>query len=96
MEVYQKMQHCGYEYQIASYSRVDGKFQGVILITAHAGVPYCPIIQIPTPSAFKTDRAAMSEASSLALHLIGTEAINALVSEDIKTSSWPFLVEASL
>lgn len=88
MENNQKMQHGDYEYHIASYRKADGMFLGMILFSAHAGIQYSPIIEIPTPSAFKAERAALTEASALACQLIETGAVIALVPEDGKASSW--------
>lgn len=85
----QTVQHGEYEYCIASYRKSDGMYQGLILLTAHAGIQYSPIIEIPTPSVFKADRAARIEASALACQLIETGAMIALVPKDGKTSSWP-------
>ena len=82
-------QHGEYEYCIASYRKSDGMYQGLILLTAHAGIQFSPIIEIPTPSVFKADRAARIEASALACQLIETGAMTALVPKDGKTSSWP-------
>jgi hypothetical protein len=88
MESNQEMQHKGYGYQITSHRKGDGMFQGVILITAHAGIQYSSIIEIPTPSAFKAERAARIEASALACQLIETGAIVALVPLDASSSSY--------
>lgn len=88
MDTCQKMQHRGYEYQITSYRKGDGMFQGMILLTAHAGIQYSPIIEIPTPSAFKAERAARIEASALACQLIETGAMTALVPQGGKANSW--------
>lgn len=89
METNRKLQHGDYEYQIASYRKANGMYQGMILMSAHAGIQYSPIIEIPTPSVFKTERGATIEASALACQLIETGAMVALVPEDGKTSSWP-------
>ena len=89
METCQKMPHKGYEYQISSYRKGDGMFQGMILLTAHAGIQYTPIIKIPTPSAFKAERAATIEASALACQLIETGGMTALVPQDASSSSCP-------
>lgn len=83
------MQHGEYEYQIVSYRKANGMYQGMILLCANAGLQYSPIIEIPTPSVFKTERGATIEASALAYHLIETGAMVTLVPEDGKTSSWP-------
>lgn len=85
----QTVQHGEYEYCIASYRKSDGMYQGLILLTAHAGIQFSPIVEIPTPSVFKADRAARIEASALACQLIETGAMIALVPKDGKTSSWP-------
>ena len=89
MENDQKMQHGDYEYQIASYKKVNGMYQGVVLLTAHGGIEYSPIIEIPTPSVFKSERAARIEASALACELIETGGVAALVPQDGKSTSWP-------
>ena len=88
MDTCQKMQHRGYEYQITSYRKGDGMFQGMILLTAHAGIQYSPFIEIPTPGAFKAERAARIEASALACQLIETGAMTALVPQGGKANSW--------
>ncbi|MGK5007659.1 hypothetical protein [Janthinobacterium sp. LB2P70] len=85
----QKVQHGDYEYQIVSYKKVDGRYQGMILLIAHAGIPYSPIVEIPTPSSFKSECAAQIEASALACQLIETGAVAALVAQDGKSDSWP-------
>ncbi|WP_143452536.1 hypothetical protein [Janthinobacterium sp. 61] len=97
MDTCQNMQHRGYEYQITSYRKGDGMFQGMILLTAHGGIQYTPIIKIPTPSAFKAERAAKIEASALACQLIETGALVALVPQDdsSSSSSWPLSSETS-
>jgi hypothetical protein len=87
MENNQKMQHDDYEYQIVSYRKVNGMHQGMILLTSHAGIPYFPIIEIPTPSAFSTERAALIEASALACQLIETGAMVALVPQEGSSDS---------
>ncbi|WP_162995596.1 hypothetical protein [Janthinobacterium agaricidamnosum] len=96
MDACQKMQHRGYEYQITSYRKGDGMFQGMILLTAHAGIQYSPIIEIPTPSAFKAERAARIEASALACQLIETGAMTALMPQGGKANSWPVESETFL
>lgn len=90
------VQHGEYEYCIASYRKSDGMYQGMILLTAYAGIQYSPIIEIPTPSVFKADRAARIEASTIAYELIETGAIIALVPQGGKTSSWPVESASSL
>ena len=79
MESNQKLQHGDYEYQIVAYKKVSGMYQGVILVITHAGIHLTPIIEIPTPSTFKTERAARIEASALACQLIETGAMVALM-----------------
>lgn len=85
----QKMQHGDYEYQIASYKKVNGMYQGVVLLTAHGGIEYSPIIEIPTASVFKTQHAARIEASALVCQLIETGEVVEFVSQDGKSTSWP-------
>lgn len=85
----QKLQHGDYEYQIVTYRKVGGMYQGMVLLTAHAGIQYSPIVEIPTPSVFKSERAARIEASALACQLIETCAVVALVPQDGKFTSWP-------
>lgn len=85
----QKMQHGDYKYQIASYKMVNGMYQGVVLLTARAGIEYSPIIEIPTPSVFKTQHAARIEASALIWQLIETGAVVEFVSQDGKSTSCP-------
>ncbi|MEF2270567.1 hypothetical protein V3C40_27625 [Janthinobacterium sp. LS2A] len=89
MENYQKLQHGDYEYQIACYRKVNGMYQGMILLTAHAGIKYSPIVEISTTSVFKTERAAQIEASALACQLIETGSVASLVPKEGKFSSWP-------
>ena len=92
----QMVQHDEYEYCIISYRKSDGMYKALILLTAHAGIQYSPAIEIPTPSVFKTDRAARIEASALAYELIETGAIISLVPQGGKTSSWPVESASSL
>lgn len=73
------MHHLGnYEYQICVYKKGAAGFQGAILITAHDGVPFIPVVEILTPSYFMAERAAQIEADSLAYELIKTGSISAL------------------
>ena len=95
METNRKMQHGDYEYEISSYRKSDGMYQGMILLSAHAGVQYSPIIEIPTPTVFKTERGATIEASALACQLIETGAMVVLVPQDDRSSSWPLSSETS-
>lgn len=69
----------GYEYQICVYSKGSDSYLGVILMTARDGVPFSPIIEIPTLTHFGAERAAQIEADALALELIHTGAIDALL-----------------
>ena len=85
----QKLQHGDYEYQIASYKKVNGMYEGVVLLTAHGGIEYSPIVEIPTPSVFKTQHAARIEASALACQLIETGAVVEFLPQDSKSTSWP-------
>ncbi|MGV8870875.1 MAG: hypothetical protein ACOH2S_28525 [Janthinobacterium svalbardensis] len=96
MESTQEMQHHDYQYFIATYRKTDGMYQGIIILTAHAGIQYSPTIEIPTASVFKTERAAKIEASALACQLIETGAMSALVPQDGKSSSWPMESAPSL
>lgn len=80
----------GYDYEICVYSGTSGTYRGVILIIAHAGVLFSPILEIPTPTHFMAERAARLEAESLAHQLINTGAIVALLpKEGVVNSSWP-------
>lgn len=85
----QKLQHGDYEYQIVSYKTLDGRYQGMILLIAHAGIPYSPIVEIPTPTTLKSEHAAQIEASALACELIETGAVAALSIQHGKADSWP-------
>ena len=96
METNRKMQHGDYEYEISSYRKSDGMYQGMILLTAHAGVQYSSIIEIPTPTVFKTERGATIEASALACQLIETGAMVVLVPQDGKTISYSVESASSL
>jgi len=66
-----------YEYWICVHSTTGGKYQGVLVVTAHKEEPYIPPLQIPTSSSFDTAHAAEIEASALAAYLINTGAIHA-------------------
>lgn len=92
----QRMQHGDYEYYLVSYKKANGMYQGIILLTAHAGKQYSSIIEIPTPSAFKTERAAWIEASALACQLIETGAMSALVPQGGQATLWPLESEELL
>lgn len=89
MEANQKMQHRGYEYQIASSRKGDGMFQGLILLTGHAGIPYPETIKILTPSSFKVEHLAIIEATTIACQLIKTGAVINHVPTDENPSSSP-------
>lgn len=89
MEADQKMQHRGYEYQITSSRKGDGMFQGVILLTAHAGIPYSKIIEILAPGAFKVEHSARVEATAIACQIIETGAVIALIPAGEKASLSP-------
>ena len=82
METTQRHQLDGYEYHLGAYITDEGKFRGMILVTAHAGNAILPNVKIPTPTTFKSDRAARIEASALAYQLIHTGAISVLVPRD--------------
>ena len=69
----------GYDYRLESYPTEQGKHRGLILLVAFSGTPLSPSIKIPTPTTFRTDRAAQIEASALAYQLILTDAIRVLV-----------------
>lgn len=90
------MQHGNYEYQIICYRKANGMYQGVVFLTAHAGIAYSPIIEIPTPSVFKTEHAAHIEAAALACQLIETGKVTALVPQNGKSGSWPKESESTL
>lgn len=70
-----------YEYQVFVNSTETGHHQGVIVVTGYDGESYEPSIQIPTPTVFKTSHAAEIEASAMAVYLIHTGAITALLSQ---------------
>lgn len=74
-----KHQIKGYEYQVCVYSKGPGRYLGVILVTSRNGVTLSPIIEIPTLAHFRAERAAQIEADALALELIHTGAIDALL-----------------
>lgn len=74
-----KHQIKGYEYQVCVYSTAAGLYSGVILVTSRNGVTLSPIIEIPTLAHFRAERAAQIEADALALELIHTGAIDALL-----------------
>ena len=76
-----------FEYQICVYSGISGTYKGVILITAHAGIPFSPIVEIPTPTQFMAERAAHIEAESIAVQLINTGAIMALLPKEGSTGT---------
>ena len=69
-----------YEYQICVYAKGSAGFQGVILVTAHDGVPFIPVVEILTSTHFMAQRAAQIEVDALAYELIKTGAISALAS----------------
>lgn len=81
-----KHQIKGFEYQVCVYSNGPGKYLGVILVTSRNGIPFSPIIEIPTLTHFGADRAARIEAGSLALELIHTGAIDALLPPEKDTA----------
>lgn len=70
-----------YEYQIFVNSTETGHYQGVIVVTGYNGEACEPSIQIKTPILFKSSRSAEIEASSMAVYLIQTGAITALLSQ---------------
>ena len=74
-----KHQIKGYEYQVCVHSTEEGSYLGVILVTSRNGVTLSRIIEIPTPTHFGAERAAQIEAEALALELIHTGAIDALL-----------------
>lgn len=69
----------GYDYEICAYLSASGKYHGMILVKGHSGMSYSPIVEIQTPTAFRAQRAAQIEADALALELIHTGAITALL-----------------
>ena len=69
----------GYEYEICAYLNASGTYHGVILVKGCSGQPYIPIVEIQTPTAFRAQKAAQIEADALALELIHTGAITALL-----------------
>lgn len=82
-----KHQIKGYEYEVCVYSKGLGSYLGVILVTSREGVPFSPIIEIPTLTHFAAERAAEIEADALALELIHTGAIDALLPSEKSTLS---------
>lgn len=79
-----------YEYQICVYSKDSAGFQGVILVTKHAGVALSPVVEIPIPTHFMARRAAYIEAHAVAKQLIHTGAIAILLPQWLtENSSWP-------
>lgn len=78
----------GDEYQICVYSKRPNSYMGMILVTASDGVALSPIVEIPTLTHFAAKRAAEIEADTLALELIHTGAIDALLPPS-RTNSWP-------
>ena len=79
MDSNEKPQNNDVEYQIVTYRKMNDRFQGVVLVTAHAGVAQKPIVEIPTPSTFETEHAARIEATALASHLVETGAMLAFL-----------------
>lgn len=79
MDIAGKHKIKGYEYQVSVYSQEPGSYLGVILVTSREGVPFSPVIEIPTLTHFSAKRAAEIEADALALELIHTGAIDALL-----------------
>lgn len=69
----------GYGYEVCVYSKGPESYLGVILVTSRGGVPFSPVIEIPTLTHFAAKRAAEIEADALALELIHTGAIDALL-----------------
>lgn len=90
-----ELHHLGdYEYQICVYSKDSAGFQGVILVTKHAGVALSPIVEIPIPTHFMARRAAYIEAHAVASQLILTGAIANLIPQLVaENSSWPQIAE---
>ncbi|QYG08973.1 hypothetical protein [Janthinobacterium sp. PAMC25594] len=72
MDVINKHNMGDYEYQICAYLNSSGAYQGMIFVTAYAGKPYTPIVEIRTPTCFQAQRAARIEAEALAVELIYT------------------------
>lgn len=72
----------GYDYQLAAYPTPQGGHRGLILLQSFSGTPFSAAIKIPTPTNFRTDRAARIEASALAYQLILTGAIKTLIPHD--------------
>lgn len=69
----------GYEYEICTYLNAYGAYHGVILVKGYSGLPYIPIVEIQTPTAFRARNAAQIEADVLALELIHTGAISSFL-----------------
>ena len=74
-----KHQIKGYEYQVCVHSSGEGSYLGVILVSSRNGVTLPRIVEIPTLTHFRAERAAQIEADALALELIHTGAIDALL-----------------
>lgn len=68
-----------YGYHLAAYKTATDEFRGVFLVTSYKNIAYVPVVEIPTPTTFKTERGARIEASALAYQLIHTGAISSLV-----------------
>lgn len=78
-----KLHHLGgYDYYLGAYITTEGSFRGMILFTALSGKTLLPNVKIPTPTTFRSDRAARIEASALAFQLIHTGAISVLLPLD--------------
>lgn len=86
METTQVHQLEGYTYQLSVYLSDEGMFRGMIHLSAYLENPIHPNVQIPTPTTFKSDRAARIEASALAFQLIHTGAIRVLIPHDEATN----------
>ena len=82
METSQLYRLAGYDYQLGTYSTLQGSHRGLIFLMAFAGTPFSPAIKIPTPTNFRTDQAARIEASALAHQLILTDAIRTHIPHD--------------
>lgn len=83
MDSNEKPQSIDFEYQIVSYKKMNDRFQGVILVTAHAGCQLKPIVEISTPTTFETEHTAKREASVLASRLIGTGTMMLLLQKKV-------------
>lgn len=79
MDVINEHKIGGYHYQIRAQLNSSETYEGVILVTAYAGTPYTPVVEIRTPSFFQTQRAAHIEAEVLAVELISTGKISKLL-----------------